>query len=354
MKKYLLMMMVIATAFTGYSQGCVALRSTGGYCTMQHADTSKWQLSISGRYFKSFRHFVGKEEQEEREKAGTEVINHQLLVDFAITRYISSRWSVMFDMPLISNTRSSIYEHPVGKRNTTRSFGVGDMRVAAYAWLFDSRHNSRGNIQLGAGVKLATGNYHYEDYFIVTDSTRRLGPVDQSIQLGDGGTGLTFELNSYYNISETVSAYGNFYYLSNPREQNGVSTARGGTPSNSAILNTSEVMSVPDQYMARAGLSLKLSQFTISGGIRLEAIPVYDIIGGSHGFRRPGRIFTAEPGISYMLPKLSLFAYVPTAISRNRTQSVPDKIATARTGRYTHGDAAFADYSINLGAAFRF
>jgi len=158
MKKIILMMLVIASAFTAYSQGCVALRSTGGYCSMQHTDDSKWQLSITGRYFKSFRHFVGKEEQVEREKAGTEVINHQVLTDLAITHYINPRWSIMVDMPLLSNTRSSIYEHPVGKRNTTRSFGVGDMRVAAYAWLFDSKNNHKGNIQLGAGVKLPTGN----------------------------------------------------------------------------------------------------------------------------------------------------------------------------------------------------
>lgn len=113
-------------------------------------------------------------------------------------------------------------------------------------------------------------------------------------------------------------------------------------------------MSVPDQFMARAGVSVKVHHVTLSGGLRLEAVPVYDIIGGSNGFRRPGRILTAEPGVTYMLPKMSLFAFVPTAISRNRTQSVPDKIATKRTARFTQGDAAFADYSVNIGAAFKF
>ena len=354
MKKIFLLIMITAAAFTAHSQGCVALRSTGGYCTMQHTDTSKWQLGITGRYFKSFRHFVGTEEQVEREKAGTEVINHQFLVDLALTHYINSRWSVMLDLPVLSNTRSSLYEHQNRGRFTTRSFGLGDIRVAVYSWLLDNKKMPAGNVQLGFGIKLPTGNYQYQDYFQLTDTTRRLGPVDQSIQLGDGGTGLSLEVNGYYNFPRVLGLYGNFYYLSNPREQNGVSTARGGTPSANAVLNRSEVMSVPDQYMARAGVNVRLQALTISGGLRLEAIPVYDIIGGSNGFRRPGRILTAEPGISYSLPKVNLFAFAPVAISRNRTQSVPDKLATKRTGNYTQGDAAFADYSINVGAAIKF
>ena len=48
-----------------------------------------------------------------------------------------------------------------------------------------------------------------------------LGPVDQSIQLGDGGTGFSTEMNAYYNFSKHLSVYGNLYYLLNPREQNG-------------------------------------------------------------------------------------------------------------------------------------
>ena len=36
------------------------------------------------------------------------------------------------------------------------------------------------------------------------------------------------------------------------------------------------------------------------------------------------------------------------------TQSVPDKIRTEKTGVYAQGDAAFADYSLNMGVAFKF
>jgi hypothetical protein len=358
MKKILLSLFTlfafILTATHLHAQGCVAIRSTGGYCSMQQADSSKWQLTINNRYFKSFRHFVGTDEQKQRMDLGTEVINHSTATDIAITRKLNSRWSLMLDMPILSNARSSLYEHANIGRNTTRSFGLGDMRVVLYSWLWNPEKKYKGNVQVGLGVKLPTGDYNYQDYFKLTDSTKRLGPVDQSIQLGDGGTGLTLEVNAFYNLSHGLGLYGNFYYLSNPREQNGVSTARGGTATATAILNGSDVMSVPDQMMIRAGVNYMIHRLTVSAGLRQESIPVYDLIGGSNGFRRPGRILTVEPGVTYSLPKVSVFAYVPTSISRNRTQSVADKIATARTGRFTQGDAAFADYSINIGASFRF
>ncbi len=358
MKKVFINLIIIVTIIffsqNVFAQGCVAIRSTGGYCNMQHADSSKWQLNISNRYYKSFRHFVGTAEQKQRQKLGTEVINHAWTTDLSIVRKISARWSIMVDMPIVDNSRSSLYEHANLGRFTTHSFGVGDMRIAVYRWLWNPEKLYKGNVQVGLGIKLPTGNYNYQDYFHLTDSTKRLGPVDQSIQLGDGGTGLTLEINAFYNLSHSLSVYGNFYYLSNPREQNGVSTARGGVASASAVANGSDVMSVPDQYMIRGGANFMVHNLTFSAGLREECLPVHDLIGGSNGFRRPGKILSVEPGITYNFQKVNVFAYVPVAVSRNRTQSVPDKITTAKTGKFTQGDAAFADYSINIGAAFRF
>jgi hypothetical protein len=316
--------------------------------------TSKWQLSANNRYFKSFRHFVRKDEQKQRMAQQTEVINHQYTLDLALYRLLNARWSVMLDMPIEANTRSSLYEHSGLGRFQTHSFGVGDIRLAVYSWILDPRKMPKGNVQVGLGLKLPTGSYNYQDYFRLTDSTKRLGPVDQSIQLGDGGTGVTLELNAFYNFSSVVSVYGNFYYLSNPREVNGTSTARGGTPSANAVKNGSDVMSVPDQWMARAGVNIAAGQFIFSAGVREECLPVHDLVGGSNGFRRPGYIISAEPGVTYNVRKMSIYAFVPVAFVRNRTQSVPDKITTGLTGKTTNGDAAFADYAVNIGVNFRF
>ena len=340
------------------SQGCVAIRSTGSSCTKMHAETGKeWRFATSYRYFKSFRHFVGTEEQKQRLDQHTEVINWQHTMNFELTRQFNSRWSMAIYVPVLANTRSSLYEHggnSVGQagRHKTRSFGLGDIRIAAYKWLLNPAKSMKGNIQAGLGIKFPTGDYRYQDFFIKTSSTV-LGPVDQSIQLGDGGTGFTTEINAFYNISRHFSAYGNFYYLLNPREQNGVSTSRGDAPSASSIQYGSSVMSVPDQYMMRAGGNYSLKHFTFSAGLRHECLPAKDLVGGSSGFRRPGYVTSIEPGITYEFKKASAYITVPAAIWRNRTQSVPDKKRTEITGVYAHGDAAFADYSINIGLSFR-
>jgi len=160
------------------------------------------------------------------------------------------------------------------------------------------------------------------------------------------------ELNTFHHFSPKFTVYANAYYLLNPREHNGVSTARGGTPSASAVLYRSDVMSVPDQYMWRTGASYSVQHFTFSGGVRMEGLPSEDILGGSNGFRRPGYVISAEPVIAYKMKKTQIYLSVPAALVRNRTQSVPDKLQTERTKVYRVGDAAFADYSVNFGVSF--
>ncbi|MEO7960787.1 MAG: hypothetical protein ABIR19_04520, partial [Ginsengibacter sp.] len=80
----------------------------------------------------------------------------------------------------------------------------------------------------------------------------------------------------------------------------------------------------------------------------------HDLIGGSSGFRRPGYIISAEPGINYNLKKVNLYAFVPVALVRSRTQSVPDEVRSKIMGTHYQGDAAFADYTINIGLTARF
>lgn len=81
---------------------------------------------------------------------------------------------------------------------------------------------------------------------------------------------------------------------------------------------------------------------------------MHDLIGGSGDFRRPGYILSIEPSVNYAFKNVNFFASVPVAIVRNRLQSVTDKENSDKTGKFVRGDANFADYSINVGAAFRF
>ena len=347
------------------AQGCVAIKGSGAACMLSHPENENktgWLFSASERYYKSFRHFSGTEENKDRLVQGTEVINHTFITDFALTRIVNNRWSFMIDAPIISNARSSLYEHGLvngvyikKERHSTHSFGLGDVRLAAYRWMFDPTKHLKGNIQLGLGIKLATGAYDYKDYWynVGPNGTKELRTVDQSIQLGDGGTGFTAEANTFYNLTRNFSVYGNVYYLVNPREQNGVRTYRETL---SPALANEAIMSVPDQYMARGGFNYAFNHIhglSVAAGARIEGIPVHDLVGGSGDFRRPGYVLSVEPSVNYMVKGCTFFASVPVAIVRNRLQSVTDKENSIKTGKFVRGDAAFANYSINIGAAFR-
>lgn len=344
--------LMVATGNTLQAQGCVAIRGMAGVCG-RPADAKGWDLNINNRYFKSYKHFVGTEEQKERVERGTEVINHSYELDITATRTLNSRWSMSMTLPIMSFDRSSLYEHDGLTRHHTRSFGIGDIRFSAYRWMFDPAKSHKGNLQLGLGIKLPTGMYNYQDYFYKKADSSILGPVDQSIQPGDGGTGISVELNGFYNFSHKLGTYGSFFYLVNPREVNGTSTARGSVPNATARKYNTDVMSVPDLFMARAGATYMTGHFTIAGGIRAEGLPSSDLIGGSRGFRRPGYIISAEPSVTYVSKKISYNLAVPIALKRNRTQSNSDKRRTADTGTKIQGDAAFADYLISAGITFR-
>jgi hypothetical protein len=351
---YILLLITIAliAQLQSGAQGCVAIKGTAGVCG-RPSDAKGWDLNIGNRFFKSYKHFVGTEEQHERIKNKSNVINTAYELDLTATRTFNNRWSLGITLPVLAFGRSSLYEHDGATRHNTHSFGIGDIRVAAYRWMFDPAESHVGNIQLGLGVKLPTGDYRVQDYFYKRADSSVLGPVDQSIQLGDGGTGITFEFNGFINFSPRIGAYGSFFYLANPREVNGTSTARGGTPSATNKKYNTDVMSVPDVFMTRAGVSYMVNKFTVAGGIRVEALPSKDLIGGSRGFRRPGYIVSVEPSVTYVAKKISYNIAVPYAIKRNRTQSNSDLRRTKDTGSHVQGDAAFADYLVSAGVTFR-
>lgn len=336
------------------AQGCVAIRNNGTPCTgiSTHNDSTGWQLSTFYRYFKSFRHFRGTEEESNRVTEGSDVRNYTNFVDINLNKSFNRRWSLGVTLPFQSIKRTSLYEHDGKTRHATSATGLGDIRAAVYAMIF--KPNNIGNIQLGLGVKLPTGDYNYQDYFYKNDTTYSYGAVDQSIQPGDGGTGFTLELNGSVKLYKGLHAYANAYYMSNPRNTNGTLTTRGGTVSATALKYRTNVMSVADQYALRGGVNYSLKRLVAGLGLRMEGIPSEDLIGASDGFRRPGYTIGVEPNISYSIGAVDVQLVVPFAIKRNRVQSDSDKRRTADTGTFVQGDAAFADYSINFGISYRF
>lgn len=371
MKKQLSLIVLLSafglfSAIDVYAQGCVAIRQSGGCGTASINSLltkGQWQAGLNYRYFRSFRHFRGDHEEENRVEMGTEVINIAHIADLGLAYSLSNRFSIAVNLPVIFYDRSSLYEHygnstntnPDQKRFHTKSSGIGDLRLAASYWLFNPANHPNNNIALGLGIKLPTGNSNVEDEFhkrstVDGSDSIAVRPVDQSIQLGDGGVGFTLEMQAFASLGNNTTVYANGFYLSNPRNTNNTLT-RGTLNGVDPLI---AYHSVADQYLARIGLNyafLPHQGLSASLGGRIEGIPHADLIGASDGFRRPGYIVSVEPGIFFQHHALSFALTVPVAAYRNRVKSTYD--LNDPTGE-RHGDAAFADYSINFGFAYRF
>ena len=344
---------LICSYLSANAQGCVAIRQFSGLGNAvgqgNMLEPGEWNVSANYRYFKSFRHFRGSHEEPNRIEDGTEVINQQHGLDINISYAFNERIYGIVSLPFQYNERSSLYEHGRTERHTTYSKGFGDMRIGGGYWLLSGEKAKKGNTAIGLGLKFPTGDYAATSTFYNqgTEGGTEVKTVDQSIQLGDGGTGIIIDFQGLWNLKGTLFWYYDGFYMFSPKETN-------GTPTNRRRENEA-IMSVQDQYALRTGLFKSFTNIHglgISLGGRVEGIPVHDAIGGSEGFRRPGYIVSVEPGISYMKGNVTGTLNVPFALIRNRTQSVTDS-ENSTPDDVVHGDAAFADYLINFTLAVR-
>ena len=357
----LLLLSLAAVSIYGYTQGCVAVRNISGFGQYNFTDNSfsrsEWNINITSRYFKSFRDFRGNTELKFPDDSVQFV--RSFTTDITVNRLLPKGWSLALSVPISANSRSSKTEHGgiANPRHKTHSFGIGDIRFTAYKWLLAPKLRQKINFQLGLGLKLATGDYQYQDYFYRKEDSAVLAPVNPSIQLGDGGTGIITELNTFYVVNRNLIFYGNFYYLINPRDQNGTSTLLGRIPTSAdqraQVKSGSAVNSVPDQFTTRVGANFKLNDWLMSLGIRNEGVPVHDLVGGSNGSRRAGHNTSIEPGIVYSMKGVSLYAYVPVIISRKTRQSVTDKIESGILNRTVYRQGGFANYLVFVGAQLK-
>jgi hypothetical protein len=156
----------------------------------------------------------------------------------------------------------------------------------------------------------------------------------------------------------------------NPRQSNGsfksdptvVKDASGNVL---GTLYGYNVYASPDQYFTRAGVMTavgKSKAITFSLAGRFEGIPAYDVFGGQVAYRRPGYVVAVESGVSVRYGKHSLGLFIPYNFIKNRIQSAADhasqnlqnSVITNEADKvHVQGDAAFADYSININYAYR-
>jgi len=378
----LTLLLMVMTAQKTQAQGCVAIRQMGGLSAMSPSGSynlskGDFQIGTNYRYFHSWRHFVGTDEQPQRQTTGgghgpdgkdrgnaVNIYSHS--VDLNLSYGLTNRIQLNLSIPWVHNERSQVLRQvsPVADtfRYSVYAKGIGDVRMSANYWIFDPAKTHKGNLMVGVGVKLPTGNYAATDNGVPqTDGTKKdFVIMDQAIQPGDGGLGFSIEVQGFTEIFKGIYGFANGYYLFNPKASNGTykSSAKPG-------LEGYNVYACPDQYFARAGFLtsiLRSKDLTFSLAGRLEGIPAYDALGSSRAYRRPGYVVAVESGVSYRTGQHAISLFVPYNFIKNRIQSAADIAEQNLTNStitdpskkvHVQGDAAFADYSINLSYSYR-
>ena len=382
-----LILLVSVACIDARAQGCVAVRQMGGLNPLSSngytLPKNEFQVGLNYRYFHSWRHFVGTEEQKERQttggghdasgkERGNAVNIYSHAVDINVSYGLSDRIQLNLAIPYVHNERSQVLRTTAGdtSRYSVYAKGLGDIRLSANYWVLDPAHADKGNLSIGLGVKLNTGSHSVKDDAPQADGTTQRVVMDQAIQPGDGGVGISVELQGFRQLYGRIYGFANGYYLFNPRETNGSfksapTVVKDGNGNTLGTLYGYNEYASPDQYFARAGAMAsvgKTRNVTLSLAGRWEGIPAYDAFGGQAAYRRPGYVVAVESGISYRTGKHSIALFVPYNFIKNRIKSAADitrqnlenSVITNESEKVSiQGDAAFADYSININYTYR-
>jgi peroxiredoxin len=317
-----------------------------------YSEPGDTQITLTTRNLRSTDHYNGTVEQLQRQTQQTYVINMQHAVDLTINRTITARFSASVGIPFVSASWGipSPTAPTPGPRATEDARGLGDISVGGRMWVLPTSRFKSGNISVGLGVKMPTGNEGYRDsYPDRNGNNNELRYVDQSVQPGDGGWGLLFELAGFRRIPH-AQLFASANYLANPRDKNETTSGSiNRLPPNTPPAGNPDRFynSVPDQFLVRAGGAVPIGNTGFAGSVawRIEGLPRYDLIGASHGFRRPGVEMFVEPGISYARGNQGFSFQMPIGYYRNR---FPDPYTGAP------GDATFPNYIFLASYGYRF
>ena len=286
--------------------------SLGGYSGFVPA--KHWEIGAAFRRLSADQWFVGSQVRESAAPFGQPLFLNIYSLDATITYGVTDRLSVTLTVPFSHGTHDRFYAD--GKRHTVEAAGLGDISGVANLWLRRPSRESAGNVAIGFGLKTASGNNGVVDNFFLADGSVTKNPVDQSIQLGDGGVGVLFQVQAYRKLVGTASWYGYGWYLLTPRERTQVASPLAGVP-----------LSVPDVYSVRSGVSTALWRrhgIAASLGPRIDGIPLRDFVGGSSGFRRPGYSLYLDPGIVMTAGRSTWSVNVPVRVHQDFQRSLAD------------------------------
>jgi hypothetical protein len=337
---------MIGASSPASAQGCILLRQTSplfGTAGSPDQAPGTWNVTFTGRSSTADIHYNGTVRQVQREREQTYVVNRQNSMTATLSYQWTRRVSVHAGIPWFEASwgiPSPRTGGPAARANENAR-GLGDITAFTRVSLVDPAQHS-WNLQVGGGVKLPTGRHTAVDTFPDGNGNMNVPRyVDISVNPGDGGWGLIFDLQGYKALGRFM-VFGSGTWLANPRDTGGPS--RGNLVGNPTPSN---VNTVSDQFVFRAGTTVSIfRQVSASIAWRMEGVPRYDMFGASHGFRRPGVEMYWEPGITVATGRHAVSFNLPVGYYFNRFRNP----YTGNPGDSTFPEyVAIATYSMRLG-----
>lgn len=274
-----------------------------------YLDPKGWQVGVSYRRLFADEFFVGRDERPTAGPFGKplefDIHSFTLNTTYAITERLTASLYVPY------STGKTTRGYADGKQHANSASGIGDISLVGSAWLWYPLDMPRGNISLGLGVKAPTGTNTARGYSWSASGDSVQVPVDQAIQLGDGGWGLIFQAEGFRKVRDRSFVYASGHYLATTREQTEVVSPR----------SAAQRLAVPDIYNVRAGVTSVIAPrygVTLSLGMRQDATTRADLFGGKDmAFRRPAVVGYYDPGLSVTKGRNTFYANVPIRAYQN-------------------------------------
>lgn len=303
----------------------------------------EWEAGAAYRRLTADDWFVADEIHPELSPGGEPNQFNINTVDLSLAYGVTDRLNLRLTVPLSTGTNSRI--HGDGVRRETSATGVGDINLVGSMWLLEPTTHPGGNVSLGLGVKAPTGSNDVEGELGLRPGEVVQHPVHPGLQLGSGGWGIQVELQAYQRLYGRLSGYAFGAYQLSPEEKTDVLF----TPT-----APTSALSAYDVYHVRAGLGYTAwpeQGLSVSLGVRMDGIPVRDVLGKDGGFRAPGYTTYLDPGLALARGPGVFTLSIPVRLHGEFKQNVND----LNGGPPPSGDRGdLASYLLFLGYAHRF
>jgi hypothetical protein len=332
----------VLAAAPARGQGCMPLHFTSATLGGQQAPfllPHEWQVGVAVRRVASNRFFVESHEDESQAPGGQPLYLRLNSADVNASYGVTERFSLSLSVPLSYSTADNVY--PDHQRHTVSGTGIGDLNVMGNYWLLTPGLHLNGNVQLGLGIKAATGRNHVLGNFYDSLGNVAQIPIPQTVQPGDGGWSILTQAQAFRTLFGRASAYFTGFYSISLKKHTDVLWG----PANA-------LWAVPDVYTWRLGLSYNAKAepgISLSLGARMDGTPTRDLLNGrTDYYRHAGFTAYVDPGVIVQLGRNQLTLNVPVRVHHTYLDMVVDNQQLERVGM-----GGVADYVLYAGYSRR-